>query len=571
MEKILELLTPNEKRVKVLCDHLGCGRIMASLLVNRHICQPEDARSFLDATLQDIRPPFSIKDMDVGVTRICEAVTRKQRILIFGDYDVDGTAATALLYDFFCGIGADVSYYIPHRIEEGYGLKPFHIPDCMVAGRVQLVITVDCGIASHAAVDAANAAGIDVVITDHHIPPTVLPRAHAVINPRRRDCTAGFRFLAGVGVAFCLVICLRKALRERGFFGKRSEPNLKAACDLVALGTVADMVPLVKENRILSKTGLGVINQGGRRGIASLVSISGIEKGCVDAEDIAFRLGPRLNAAGRIGHADAAVVLLTTVSPEDSQQISQTLHARNRDRQALEKEILVHVDQLLAEAPRLVTLKSILLAHEDWHLGVLGIVASRIARKYYRPTILLTQKNGIGKGSVRSIPGLDIHTVLSASSAYLVDFGGHAMAAGLTLEMDKMSQFHEALEQVIAKMTTPAVFKPRMSIDHLLDFDDISPQLIDDIERLEPFGVGNPQPLFMTRNVSVVSSKIVGRHHRRMVLAQHHSKIKKTVDAIQFNVEANASPPAHFEELVFQISWNRWKGRKSPRIVVRAV
>jgi single-stranded-DNA-specific exonuclease len=568
MKKQWEIMKPDLSLVAEFSRHLGCSSIMATILTNRKIVSPRDAASFLNPSLSNIRPPFCIKDMDVAVKRIFSAFKNNEKILIFGDYDVDGITSTAILYEFFREMGANVSYYIPHRTQEGYGLQINHILDLALPAGIKLIVTVDCGSGCHEAVKAAQEAGIDVIITDHHRISDTSPPAIAVVNPKRCDCKSGFDDLAGVGVAFCLLVCLRKYMRDMRFWGTGREPNLKNFCDLVALGTLADIVPLADENRILAKTGLEIINSGYRPGLRALMEECGMNMNAAETEDIAFKLAPRLNAAGRMDHAKIALELLISKNLETAGQMAQSLNKMNSLRQAAEKNMLDDIRQYIENHPHKLQKKGLILSGQGWHEGVLGIVASRLVEKYFRPVVLITRKEGIGRGSARSIPGFDLYEGLRACSSDLEDFGGHSMAAGLKMNLKNLERFEENLENTIRKRTQPNDFIPKVRIDCELDFDTVSPRLIDEIESLKPFGTGNDEPLFMARNVKVSSSKIVGQYHRRMRLIQPAGKTGQVLDAIHFNINPAVSHNKNFDRIAFRLRWNRWNGRKTPQIVI---
>jgi len=571
MKRHWQVLQPDSGAVEKVRRVLSCDPVTAAILVNRNIVSQEDVLSFINTSLRDIRPPFCIKGMDVAVRRIHAAIARHEKILIFGDYDVDGITATTIMVEFFRYVGADVSYYIPHRTKEGYGLQISHIEKFALPNRIKLIITVDCGSGSHDAVKAAKNAGIDIIITDHHKISRNPPQAVAVVNPKRYDCSAGFENLAGVGVAYCLLICLRKHLRDLSFWDDKPEPNLKQLCDLVALGTVADMVPLLNENRIFSKIGLDIISSGIRPGIKALIEACGIDHRHLDGHDIAFRMAPRINAAGRIDHAQMAMKLLTATNVDVAEQTARSLSTMNTRRQDIEKKMLEEIRLFLGKNPDLLQRNTLVISFHGWHEGVLGIAASRIVEKYFRPVVLISIKDGIGKGSARSIPGFDLYEGLSACSNHLEQFGGHAMAAGLKVKIENIKKFENSFETVVRKMTRPDDFLPVLSIDSELTFDDVSDRLLDELESLKPFGASNNEPLFMARGIRVISSKIVGGNHRRMLLKQVFSRTSKTLSAIHFNVGARASIEDAFDRAAFRLRWNRWNGKKTPQIVVEEV
>ncbi len=559
---------PDPGVVEKLSRELNYHPLTATVLVNRDIFTLTDAQSFLNISLSDLRSPFSLKDMDAAVNRIHKAIIENEKILIFGDYDVDGVTAVVILLNFLRYVGADVSYYIPHRITEGYSIQPMHISQYVRPNQFDLIITADCGSGSHQAVEAANRFGIDVIITDHHNISEDIPPALAVINPKRHDCNAGLPNLAGVGVAFFLLICLRTHLREIGYWDERPEPNLKEYCDLVALGTVADMVPLIEENRILSKTGLELIKTGHRPGLTALLEASAIRNQSLSAEDIAFRLAPRLNAAGRMDHAARAVELLITKDPNAAEKAAHTLNLLNRKRQDLEKGILTDINRFIDNNPSLLRRRSLVLYRPGWHAGVLGIVASRMMHNYHRPVVLISLQDGTGKGSARSVEGLNLYDTLAACEPFLESFGGHAMAAGLQIREEKIADFQDAFEKEIQRTTSPEILIPALQIDSELDFAAVSDGLMDELELLMPFGAGNPEPLFLARNVKVANSKIVAKSHRRMILSQASGYTTTTIPAIQFNVDDEDAKKFHFDQIVFRLHWNRWNGKKSAQIVV---
>ncbi|MBW2468818.1 MAG: single-stranded-DNA-specific exonuclease RecJ [Deltaproteobacteria bacterium] len=568
MQKKWNICQPDADRVKRLSAHLGCHPITAVILINRKLTSADEASLFLTTSLNQIRPPFDLKDMDTAVDRICRAIQDGEKMLIFGDYDVDGISATAVLFEFLQAAGADVTTYIPHRILEGYSLQPHHIENVALPNRIQLILTADCGSGSTSALTAAAAKGIDVVVTDHHEISKNIPPAVAVLNPKRLDCSAGMEALAGVGVAFALVIALRKQLRHQRFWKDRSQPNLKRFCDLVALGTIGDMVPLVDENRIFAKTGLNLINAAKRPGINALLAVAGISQQPVNAEDITFRLVPRLNAAGRMDHASHALQLLMTQDTSEANQLAQTLDELNRQRRELEQSILNAILADLKHRHDLSATRSLVRWNPGWHLGVLGIVASRLVDIYYRPVVLIAVQNQVGKGSARSIPGLDLHAALKECRHLLEDFGGHSMAAGLTIRMENLVDFQRVFEQVISQMVHPDDPVQKLTIDTEISFDDISANLMDEIETISPFGIQNPEPLFMARNIKVLSSKIVGQNHRKMTLSQTDSRSAKPINAICFNAAKNLLSATFFERLAFRLRWNRWNGKQSIQLIV---
>lgn len=568
MEKDWVIQQPEGHKIRHLCRRLGCHAATAATLVNRGIVSADQAEMFFSASLQHIHSFFSLKDMDQAVCRIADALFRNEKILVFGDYDVDGITSTTLMYTFIKAAGGDVMYHVPHRINEGYGLKPLHIPDVAVPNGIGLIITTDCGSSSHEAVDLAAESGIDVVVTDHHSMGESIPGAAAVVNPKRPDCHSGFDHLAGVGVAFYLLICLRKYLRDHHFWDRLPEPNLKTFCDLVALGTVADIVPLIAENRIITKTGLEVINTAPRPGIQALIEVCGIQKPFIDAEDLAFRLAPRLNAAGRMGHAGIGVQLLLTQDLSAAREMAETINAYNTERQGVERRILKQIQVYLEQEPALLKKNSIVLWDASWHQGVLGIVASRVAENFSRPVILLSINEGFAVGSARSIPGIDLYSALKKCASDLETFGGHHMAAGLKVRPEKLEQFVSNFESIVSESALSVSDRPRLLIDYVLDFNMISEKLTDELTTLAPFGADNPEPLFAAYDVTVEFSKVFGEKHRKMLLTQPASGTTKKIPAICFNMDPQRDTADRFDRIAFRLRWNHYNGKKTLQLVV---
>jgi single-stranded-DNA-specific exonuclease len=566
MRREWKILQPDPSLVQKIRYHLNCHPITAKILANRKMGSASQALEFFQPSLDILPSPMLLNGMAAAVQRIQTALQRQERILIFGDYDADGVTATALLQNFLKQAGADVVTHIPHRMDEGYGLQPKHINQIAAPQQVRLIITVDCGSSSYDAVEAAGRFGIDVIITDHHNIGEA-PAAHAVINPKLMDDPHELTGLAGVGVAFYLAIALRMGLRQIGWWRTRKEPNLKALSDLVALGTIADMAPLTGVNRILTKTGLSQLNCGTRPGIEALRSACNICTGGIGSEDIAFRIAPRINAAGRMAHARVALDLLNAPSLEVAIELAQTLNQFNQRRQEIEQQIFDQIVQRMESRDDLLARKTLLLADEKWHQGILGIVASRLASRYHRPVVLVAIQNGIGKGSARSIPELDLFAALSQCSDLLDKFGGHRLAAGLTVRAERIRALQIAFEKAVAQIVPDHHLTPKLEIDSEIQFDQISPQLLDELELLEPFGTDNPAPVFFARDVHVTSAAIVGHRHRRMCLCQSRTK-SPAMDAIHFNLPKDAPNGDSFEQLAFRLQWNRFKGEKRIQLVV---
>ncbi len=560
---------PDPKQVRVLQQAFGLHPVVATVLVNRGFDTEAAVKSFLYPAPGAMTPPFALKDMDRAVSRIHAALESGERILVFGDYDADGVTATAMLVLFFRSIGADVRYLLPHRQKEGFGLKEIHVDTAVDIG-TDLIITVDCGAVDHAAVEAANRSGIDVVVTDHHSVGGFLPRAAAVVNPKREDCSANLSHLAGVGVAFYLLIALRLHLREAGFWTRAGtpEPNLKSYTDLAALGTLADMVPLAAENRVLVRLGIEILNTRCRAGMDALLKTAGVTDRPVLPEDIPFRLAPRLNAAGRMDRADTAVELLMTTDPEAAQQKAADLEAMNRHRRERERNTVDEITAHLSRSPALLDRRSLVLAGGRWHEGVLGIVASRILQRCGRTTALVAMRDGLGKASVRGAPGIDVYGVLRECGELLEDYGGHEAAGGFVIRADRLEAFRTAFETAVDRRLQSKEPPPRPPVDAEIEFASVDEALLDGLEALKPFGTGNPEPVFLSRDVRVLSQRIVSGNHRRMVLEQGIGGEKRPVAAIRFHADPAVDPPTVFETLTFQIRRNYWNGRAVLQLVI---
>ena len=566
MEKQWQLNDPNPQTVRTLTERLACSPLMARLLAIRGIDSKIQADRFLNPSFANLTPPSALADMDIAVQRIHRALQANEKILLVGDYDADGVTATAALTAFLRQCGARLAYAIPHRIADGYGMGVDFVQKRVLPAGFSLIVTVDCGSGNAEAVNLARRTGVETIVTDHH-PIGRLPEdALAVINPSRSDCQARLAHLSGVGVAFYLVIALRSHLRKVGFWKHRREPNLRRLCDLVALGTVADVVPLVAENRVLTAAGLQQINQGPRPGIAALMRLSTTLDLPVDAEAIAFRLAPRINAAGRLAHARMACELLLAESPQKAAHLARALCRLNRRRQTMENELLQLILDRITQRPGWRERAALVVHGNGWHEGILGIVASRLVRQFHRPAVVIGTRNGQGKGSARSIDGIDLSMALGQCADLLDRFGGHPLAAGLSLRAANVKAFAHRLEKVVGRMAVDRPVKPALAIDARLPLDQITVDLMDALERLGPFGQGNPAPVFMDTQVRIHACKTVGDRHRRMVLESGAGAGRHT--AIQFNVTTDSLAVHRFEKIAYRPQWNCWNGRKSLQLVI---
>ena len=546
---------------------LGCHRIIATLLANRNIKTPEDARTFLYPSLETLTRPFAIRDMDKAVERIILAIENCEKILIFGDFDADGVTATAVLNDFLTHVNGEISWYIPHRTKEGYGLKAQHIA-MAVEQQIDLIITVDCGSDSFKAIELARLEDIDVIVTDHHEVPDPAPTPLALVNPKQKACHSGLQHLAGVGVAFYLVIALRMEMRKKGVWQNLSEPNLMDSCDLVALGTIADMVPLMAENRILTMIGIDVMRRGNRPGLKALVDIAKVDQKFIDSDDIAFRIAPRVNAAGRMSHARICIDLFCSKDIRGAEQKAGILDQLNKKRQHTEQSIVDQIELRIAHQEDSTRKHALVMWDKSWNPGVLGIAASKISRKYACPVVLISTANSPATGSCRSVNKINIHRALMQCSKFLESFGGHAMAAGFSIKEKNIDGFAQCFQGTIKSIVDGEELKKTLELDCILELDAVTEELVKDIDRLRPFGMGNPEPLFYCKDITVVRSAIIGTRHRKMALAKQTNQSKACVEAIHFNVDNPDLVPNQFKRIAFRIRMNRFNRKFSPQIII---
>ena len=496
MIKKWEFYNSDEKLVNEICEKYNLNKVIGKIIVNRHVVNDEDVRIFITPTRDDFHNPFLFKGMDIAVDRIIKAINNKEKILIYGDYDVDGITSTTVLKKYLMDRGISVDTYIPNRLHEGYGLNKKAI-DTIKERNIDLIITVDCGISAIEEVDYAVRLGMDIIVTDHHEVGEKLPNALAVIDAKRKDNTYPFRALAGVGVVFKLIQALSIKLEIK------PEEYLKYL-DLVCVGTISDIVPLEGENRTIAKLGLMLIKVTRNLGLRELIKSSGYKE--IDSNTISFGVAPRINACGRMGHEEEALKLFLAEDLESATKITKELNEYNTLRQSTEKAIY-------EEAVQQIENNSIVLGGKGWHHGVIGIVSSKVTDKYYKPSILLSFEDNIAKGSGRSVPGFDLYEGLAKCEDLLEKYGGHSMAVGLTLKKENLENFKERFEQ-IAKEKNIKELVPIIYIDDELKLKDINMDLVKSISILEPFGEANKVPLFLIRNLKIDSIRALseGRH-----------------------------------------------------------
>ena len=535
--------------------------VIARFLYRRGINTPDAADCHLNPMLKFLSDPWKMVDMDRAVDRLVKAVVQRDRVAVFGDYDVDGVTSSALVYRFLRGLGLEVVVYIPHR-EEGYGLSAKGIEDLASRG-CNLLITVDCGITNNKEVALAERLGMDVIITDHHEPSSSLPKALAVLDPKRLDCPFPFKELAGVGVAFNLMRALRYRLYRLGHWNGGRIPNLKAYLDLVAMGTVADVVPLLGDNRILVRTGLEVLNGSTRPGIRALKAVCSLDSE-VTSRDIAFRIGPRINAAGRMAHADKAFRLLITEKEADAKALADELNQLNQERQAEERLIL---KEALAEIESSGKRPAYVLASPKWKRGIIGIVASRLVEQFCRPVVLMAMDGDEAYGSGRCPEGLNLHECLCACSDHLTAFGGHRAAAGMRLSLNSIDGFRKAFQQVVSSAIEQNDAFPRLEVDGAARIEELlDPDFCRLYRQLEPFGAGYPAPLLAVQDFTVSRSRVVGNGHLKLTLRPRTSSQDRYpgrgVDLVGWGQGDKQGLPWERLELACMPCFNVWQGQR---------
>jgi len=547
--------------IRRISGDFGVPPIIASVLINRGITSADDIKMFLGKSLSNVHHPFLLKDAQKAAQRIKTAIDNGEKIVVYGDYDVDGITSTAIIYMFLSSQGATVDYYIPNRADEGYGINILALQKLRKSG-ASLLITVDCGITAVGEVEFAKTIGLDIVITDHHTCKEDIPRACAVVNPKQPDCTYPFKDLAGVGVAFKVILAcaLEMELAAREYFDQY--------IDLVAIGTIADVVPMKDENRIFAAVGVRHFAQTTNIGLKALALTSGISEKPVTAGIISYTIAPRINAAGRVASASLAVELLVTNSSERAAEISLTLENENRERQLTEQTILKEALEMIDADESFSAKKVIVLAKEDWHHGVIGVVASRIVDKFYRPTILLSLKDGNGKGSGRSIKGFNLFEALMHCNDLLIKFGGHELAAGLNLKYDDISVFDEQINLHADSILTDDNLIPYINIDAPISPHDLTVANAEKMSVLEPFGMGNPHPVFAITRATVSSIRTLsdGKHCKLTL-----TKEGRSFEVIGFGAGALAERIMVGDKLdiAFLLDINVYRGEKNVQLILK--
>ena len=569
----------NPEAVAAMAAATGISPVLANLLVQRGIDTLEKAKKFFNPQLSDLHDPFLMKDMDKAVERVERAVRNREKIMVYGDYDVDGTTAVALVYKFLRQIGhKDLLFYIPDRYTEGYGISTKGIDHAARKGAT-LIIALDCGIKAIEKVDYAKRKGVDFIICDHNLPAEEIPRAVAVLDPKRADCSYPFDELSGCGVGFKLV---QAYCQKNGIPFQQIEPLL----DLLAVSIASDIVPLVDENRILAHYGLLRLNASPSKGLLSIIKICGLDRHNITIDDIVFKIGPRINAAGRMRMDEndenaapsggyAAVNLLIEGNESLAEEFGSVIDGFNQDRKCIDRSVTQEAHDFIEAHAELKAAKSTVIYNPRWMKGIVGIVASRLIETYYRPTVVLTMSNGFVTGSARSVPGFDLYQAIESCSDLLENFGGHMYAAGLTMRPERVEEFTRRFNAYVEENIDPITLQPQVEIDSELFFSNITPAFRRDLNRFQPFGPGNPAPVFVTRGVvSHGETKLVGAdcEHLRMDLMQRQ-KPNTTIQTIAFQ------QPTHYEwiraghpiDVCYQIVENHYRGSVSVQLRIKDI
>lgn len=554
----------DEHNIKTLADALNISGVLANLLLSRGITSFQQAKTFFRPLLDNLHDPFLMNGMEEASFRVIKAITGNELIYIYGDYDVDGTCSAALMYLFLKELGANSEIYIPNRLTEGYGVSKSGI-DFIKSKGASLIITVDCGITAIEETIYAKSLGMDMIICDHHQPGNSIPSACAVLDPLKPGCNYPFKYLSGAGVAFKLAQAIS------GRIGKRGLPL--RYLDLVAIAGAADIVPLVDENRILVRNGLEQVNSNPRPGIAALIRVAGMEPGNLSAGHVVFTIAPRINAVGRMGDAIRAVDLFITNDEHEAVRLAEVLEGENYQRRKIDELTFSHAIDLVETSLKLDEELAIVLHEENWHPGVIGIVASRLVEKYYRPTVMLTTVDGIAKGSARSISGFNIYEALKQCEDILLQFGGHEAAAGLALEIGKIERFKQKFNEIVKNSVTSEDISPEIVIDSKLNFSEITPKFIRILDEFAPFGPNNMRPIFLAENLHVMQNpRIVGSNH--LVTSLKQEGCERIFDVIGFNLGNFASlidKNKNIIDIVFTIEKTIRDGRTYPQLRVKDI
>ena len=545
----------------------GCSTI-SRLMALRGITSLDDVEKFLNPSLSDLHDPFLMQDMDTAVNRLNKALGRKEKILIYGDYDVDGITSVALVYRYLQNYYSNVEYYIPTRYEEGYGVSDKSIDFAASLG-VSLIIVLDCGIKAVEEIEYAKSKGIDFIICDHHVPDDRLPDAVAILNPKLEGNPYPFKHLSGCGVGFKFM----QAFAQSN--GLTNSYELDSLLDLVAVSIAADIVPITGENRIMAYYGIKRLNTNPNMGLRSIIKICGMANKEITISDVIFKIGPRINASGRMQSGMEAVELLVTKDAADAYRKGKNIDQYNKDRKELDKRITEEANAILEDRGEIASSrKPIVIYNKDWHKGIIGIVASRLTEIYYKPAVVLTLSNGLATGSSRSVHGFDIYKAIESTRDLLENFGGHTYAVGLSLKEENIPEFTKRFEQYVIDNIKPEQLSQLISIDCELDFDEITPEFVGYLRRFNPFGPGNQKPIFSTKNVyDFGTSKLVGKNLEHIKLELVDSRSEVVLNGIAFNqAECFDYIKAHKPfEICYTIEENKHQGNSSIQLMVKGI
>jgi single-stranded-DNA-specific exonuclease len=554
---------PSVKKIDELSQSININPILSKILVARGITNFQEAKTYFRPSIEDCHNPFLMKDMDIAIKRLIEAIDNFEPILVFGDYDVDGSTSVAMMYSFLKNYCKELYYYIPDRYLEGYGISKKGI-DYAKEKNCRLIISLDCGIKAIDQVDYANSNEIDFIICDHHNPGEKLPEAIAILDPKRKDCQYPYKELSGCGVGFKLIqaFCIQKEIPEHLAF---------ELLDLVAISIAADIVEVTGENRILAYYGLEKINFNPRPGIKALLQASGL-KDKITISNLVFQLGPRINAAGRIDHAHLAVKLLTAIHEDEALIIAEKVSKKNNTRKDFDQNITSEALSSIEENSQLLNAKSTVLFNKNWHKGVIGIVASRCIEHHYRPTIIMTESNGKATGSARSVEGFDLYAAIESCQEHLDQFGGHKHAAGLTLSIDNIPNFAMAFEKVVQNNITEDQLIPKVNIDSYIKIDHITDKFYSILSQMDPYGPGNMQPVFATNDLEVLGEPLILKEkHLKLTVKDKNGRQK--IMAIGFGMAAYKPLilDSNSFELAFTIQENHFNGTKSLQLYLKDI
>ena len=561
-------ITPEQAETsQTLAQELGISPILGQLLVQRGITKAADAKKFFRPQLPDLHDPFLMKDMDKAVERVERAVRNREKIMVYGDYDVDGTTAVALVYKFLRQIGhKDLLFYIPDRYTEGYGISTKGIDHAARKGAT-LIIALDCGIKAIEKVDYAKRKGVDFIICDHHLPAEEIPRAVAVLDPKRADCSYPFDELSGCGVGFKLV---QAYCQKNGIPFQQIEPLL----DLLAVSIASDIVPLVDENRILAHYGLLRLNASPSKGLLSIIKICGLDRHNITIDDIVFKIGPRINASGRMMNGKEAVELLLSKDSASAREKSESINQYNEERRELDKKITDEANAVIDEVENMDDRKAIVVYNPGWHKGVIGIVASRLTEKYYRPAVVLTKSSELITGSARSVTGFDIYKAIESCRDLLENFGGHTYAAGLSLREENLEAFTERFLKIASEEIIPEQMIPQIDIDAILDLKEINQKFVNDLKKMSPFGPDNQKPVFCSLGVKDYgTSKLVGKELEHLKLELIDGNSSTPMHAIAFgmhryNDHIKGMKPFN---ICYTVEENTYNGNTSIQLMIKDI